>query len=103
MKGLLQSPGKRGWAHGPAWAASSRGRESGGRAGLHLPTARGTRGLSPQAQEAVTQKTNQKQKEQRPEAISLFPLPRQAAAGQGRPPGKVAGCGDTWENWVLLP
>lgn len=76
---------------------------SGGRAGLDLQTARGTRGLSPQAQEVVTQKTNQKQKEQRPEAISLFPLPKQAVAGQGRPPGMVAGCGDTWESWVLLP
>lgn len=63
----------------------------GQRAGLDVQVApaclgvdRGTRGLPPGAQEVVTQETNQKQTEQRPEAISLFPLPTQAAAGWGR-------------------
>lgn len=40
------------------------------------------RGLPPQTQEAVTQHTNQKQREQSPEAISLFQLHRWDRPGQ---------------------
>lgn len=104
---------------GPAWDAHSGGREKWEKGpGWALPTAlshleagRGTRDLPPQAQEAVTQKTHQKRREQRPEAVSLFLLPRQARAGRlGRwqvvlatPRTALRWAERSWGSWVLLP
>lgn len=88
VKKLLQCPGKSGWWPSLVCYLWRQG-EVGERAGLTLHTAAafleiesGTRGLPPRAQEAATQKTNQKAERTKTRGYFPFQLPRQAETGR---------------------
>lgn len=99
-RGLGRKPWRQGWVQDRA----GRGPED----RSVLPGRRkGTRGLPPQVQEAATQKTYQKQRQQRAERTSLS----WRQAGTGRPGDwqmalvaphpALPGAGRRWDSWAL--